>query len=74
MAKWAEARDIDTATALADHLENTCSSSLTRWVAHRRRHAGGETQEDAWRPVALKIAEWLPKARHLFEPANASPN
>src|SRR5262249_55566605 len=63
-AKWAEARDIDTATALADHLEkhvlefaDAVGSVIDDATAEAKR------REDAWRPIALKIAEWLPRAR-----------
>jgi ABC-type lipoprotein export system ATPase subunit len=63
-AKWAEARDLDTATALADHLEkhvlefaDAVATLIDDAAAEARR------REDTWRPVALNIAEWLPKAR-----------
>lgn len=63
-AKWAEARDIETAAALADHFErhvlefaDAVGSVVDEATAETKR------REDAWQPVALKIAEWLPKAR-----------
>jgi hypothetical protein len=66
-ATWAEARDIDTATALADHLE-THALSYADAIGALIDDAAAETKrrEDAWRPIALKIAEWLPNARRAL--------
>jgi ABC-type lipoprotein export system ATPase subunit len=63
-ATWAEARDLDTATALADHLE-THVLGYADAIGALIDDAAAETKrrEDAWRPIALKIAEWLPNAR-----------
>lgn len=63
-AKWAEAREIDTAPALADHFEKhvvgfaeAVGALIDDAVLEAKR------REDIWRPLALRIAEWLPKAR-----------
>lgn len=63
-ATWAEARDIDIASALADHLERNVLE-LAEAVAALISDATTEAKrrEDTWRPLALKIAEGLPKAR-----------
>jgi ABC-type lipoprotein export system ATPase subunit len=63
-ATWAEARDIDSASALADHLEKHVLE-FAEAIGSLIDDAAAEAtrREDAWRPVALKIAEWLPKAR-----------
>jgi ABC-type lipoprotein export system ATPase subunit len=63
-AAWAEARDIDTATALADHFE-TYVLGYADAIGALIDDAAVETKrrEDAWRPIALKIAGWLPNAR-----------
>jgi ABC-type lipoprotein export system ATPase subunit len=63
-ATWAEARELDTATALADHFE-THVLEFADAVAALIDDAAAEAKrrEDMWRPIALKIAEWLPKSR-----------
>src|SRR5690606_10063316 len=63
-ATWAEARELDPATALADHLE-THVLGYADAIGALIDDAAAETKrrEDAWRPIALKIAEWLPNAR-----------
>ena len=63
-ARWAEGRDIDTAGALADHLEKHVLEFADA-IAALIDDAAAETKRraDAWQPVALKIAEWLPRAR-----------
>ena len=61
---WASARDLDQAGALADHLEGQVlelAEALTALVAEASAEAA--RREDAWRPVAQGIAEWLPAAR-----------
>ena len=63
-ATWAEARDIDTATALAEHLEtHVLDYADAMGTLIDDAAAEAKRREDAWRPIAFKIAEWLPNAR-----------
>jgi recombinational DNA repair ATPase RecF len=63
-ATWAEARDIDTATGLADHFEKHVHE-FSKAVDALIEEAAEEIKrrEDVWRPVALRIAQWLQNAR-----------
>lgn len=52
------------AHALADHIESALGS-VQEAVSDARDRAGTELErrEDAWRPVAQRLREWLPEAR-----------
>lgn len=61
---WSAARDIPTAAALADHLDAhilAFSDVVTRLSDEAADEA--QKRDDAWRPLASSIAEWLPTAR-----------
>lgn len=62
--KWSEARDIEPASTLADHLEAHVLE-FAEATAALVDEARGEVKrrEDVWRPVAISISQWLPKAR-----------
>jgi len=69
---WGTARDLTDATALADHFEQHVLA-LSDAVAALVAEAGDEarTRDDAWKPVASAIAEWLPTARKAHAAASA---
>jgi recombinational DNA repair ATPase RecF len=63
-ATWGTAREIGTASALADHFESNIlafSEAVTNLATEARDEA--QKRDDAWRPIASAIAEWLPAAR-----------
>jgi energy-coupling factor transporter ATP-binding protein EcfA2 len=61
---WAHARDLESAAALADHLEAHVLE-FSEAVEALKEHAEAEARrrEDVWRPIASEIGEWLPAAR-----------
>ncbi len=63
-SEWAKGLELTTASALATHLEGHVLE-LAEAVATLADEAGIELtrREDTWRPVQLRIAEWLPSAR-----------
>jgi len=62
------------AEALADNLESN-GPPLLAAVEAVRRHASVELakREDAWRPLALQLAAWVPQARAAEAAADAVP-
>jgi ABC-type lipoprotein export system ATPase subunit len=63
-ATWAQAREIDSAAALAEHFEEH-ALGYAEAVSALIHDAAVEVKrkDDVWRPIALRISEWLPKAR-----------
>ena len=63
-AAWGAGREITSAEALADHFETNLlafSGAVTNLATQALEEA--QKRDDAWRPVASAIAEWLPAAR-----------
>ena len=73
-ARWAAGREEPSATRLADHLENNvldfvaAVNALVAEAADQLRR-----RQDAWRPVRLSIAAWLPEARRALAAAEQLP-
>ena len=61
---WLTPPDEADADALADHIESALDPVLEA-ASDVRERAGAELErrEDAWRPVAQRLREWLPPAR-----------
>jgi len=62
-ARWLAAGAIDETTALADHLE-THVLDMADAVSRVAAEAAAEVarREDLWRPLAERLAQWLPQA------------
>jgi hypothetical protein len=61
---WTKARDFQTAPALVDHFEANAlalSEAIDALVDEATEEV--KRREDLWRPIALKVADWLPKAK-----------
>jgi hypothetical protein len=65
---WSTGRDIDDASALAEHLESRVQE-LADAVKNLRENAALESArlEDVWRPIAAAIAARLPAARKALK-------
>ena len=63
-AAWLSPPDDADAGALADHIESTLAPARAAAAGVRERaEAELEQREDAWRPVAQRLREWLTAAR-----------
>ena len=63
-AKWTALRDVQEAGGLADGLESHASEfARVLGALIEEAEAEAKRREDVWAPLAIAIAEWLPKAR-----------
>ena len=62
--EWAKGKGLQNAPALAAYLEDT-APALCSAVEELKKRAADEAErlQDAWRPVALELTEWLGEAR-----------